>query len=161
MRRVNVHTTDATTDARVICRAFEARVTLSQIGKNTRPGGAGTHTGTRTDVRRTDDKDERGMNLTTIPTHQRTRATARLPNEEAQQTSAMRCARSARAARAANEASNDSENFTGTFTGTKKNRGKARRADTREHSPDRVRLRDFCTRFELQVRATGTRRRTV
>ena len=157
MRRVNVHTTDATTDARVICRAFEARVTLSQIGKNTRPGGAGTHTGTRTDVRRT---DERGMNLTTIPTHQRTRATARQPNEEAQQTSAMRCARSARAARAANEASNDSENFTGTFTGTKKNRGKARRADTRELS-DRVRLRDFYTRSELQVRATGTRRRTV
>jgi hypothetical protein len=100
------------------------------------------------------------MNLTTIPTHQPTRATARRPNEEAQQTSAMRCARSARAARAANEASNDSENFTGTFTGTKKNRGKARRADTRELS-DRVRLRDFCTRSELQVRATGTRRRTV
>ena len=150
MRRVNVHTTDATTDARVICRAFEARVTLSQIGKNTRPGGAGTHTG-HTD-RRTDERtDERGMNLTTIPTHQRTRATARRTNEEAQQTSAMR---------AANEASNDSENFTGTFTGTKKNRGKARRADTRELS-DRVRLRDFYTRSELQVRATGTRRRTV
>ncbi len=99
MRRVNVHTTDATTHARVICRAFEARVTLRQVGKST-PGGAGTHTG-HTD-RRT---DERGMNLTTIPTHQRTRATARRPNEEAQQTSAMR---------AANEASNDSENFTGT-----------------------------------------------
>jgi len=72
MRRVNVHTTDATTDARVICRAFEARVTLRRVGKST-PGGAGTHTGhTRTDA------DER-TNLTTIPTHQRTRVTARRP----------------------------------------------------------------------------------
>jgi hypothetical protein len=51
MRRVNVHTTDATADARVICRAFEARVTLRRVGKST-PGGAGTHTGhTRTDER--------------------------------------------------------------------------------------------------------------
>ena len=35
------------------------------------------------------------MNLTTIPTHQRTRATARRTNEEAQQTSAMRAANEA------------------------------------------------------------------
>jgi len=71
--------------------------------------------------------------------------------------------------RAANEASNDSENFTGTFTGPKKNRGTRYTGTVKHVAPirvcalrrDRVRLRDFCTRSELQVRATGTRRRTV